>query len=180
MKNISIVPVARGLAAGFSIALAVLSTGCASIVHSGKRDITLNSEPTAAKVSVYRLDRKTLEASLLQTAVTPCVISLKPNAGYFKGQPYRLTFELPGYAPTSVEVRAQLSGWYFGNIVFGGLIGMLIVDPATGAMWNLTPDKISPSLTKSQAALLHSGDGFLVKLAAQVTPSEAAAMQRIN
>ena len=26
-----------------------------------------------------------------------------------------------------------------GYLIFGGLLGYLIVDPATGAMWNLTP-----------------------------------------
>jgi hypothetical protein len=30
-----------------------------------------------------------------------------------------------------------MDGWYIGNILFGGLIGILIVDPLTGAMWKL-------------------------------------------
>jgi hypothetical protein len=29
-----------------------------------------------------------------------------------------------------------MSGWYCGKLLFGGLIGMLAVDPATGAIWN--------------------------------------------
>ena len=30
-----------------------------------------------------------------------------------------------------------MDGWYIGHILFGGLIGFLIIDPATGSMWKL-------------------------------------------
>jgi hypothetical protein len=36
-----------------------------------------------------------------------------------------------------------------GNIVFGGLIGLLIVDPATGAMWKLEETQVI-NLAKNQ------------------------------
>lgn len=39
-----------------------------------------------------------------------------------------------------------MDGWYWGNILFGGLIGMLAVDPATGAMYKL-PKATSAGLT---------------------------------
>lgn len=172
---------ARGVVAGVLAGLALVGSGCASIVHNGKRDINLRSEPTAATVEVYRLSRnQAVPPILISSETTPCVVSLKPSAGYFKGQAYRLTFTHEGHAPTSIEVQPKLSGWYFGNIVFGGLIGMLIVDPATGAMWNLSPEEIAPTLSPSQARLLQSGDGFLIKLASQATSSETSAMVRIN
>ncbi|MCX4027392.1 hypothetical protein H0A36_10465 [Endozoicomonas sp. SM1973] len=34
-------------------------------------------------------------------------------------------------------ITSTLDGWYFGNLFLGGLIGMLIVDPLTGAMFKL-------------------------------------------
>ncbi|MFH6792762.1 hypothetical protein ACHRCF_16520, partial [Acinetobacter baumannii] len=46
----------------------------------------------------------------------------------------------------TVEVTGTLSGWYLGNIIFGGLIGLLIVDPATGAMYKLAPKDINTVL----------------------------------
>ena len=107
-------------------------------------------------------------------------VVLDPKRGYFKGQAYRLKFELTGYQPAEVVVRPALSGWYFGNIVFGGLIGMLVVDPITGSMWNLTPDKIEQSLTPAQASLLRQGHGFMVVLVAEATPAERASMVRVN
>lgn len=38
----------------------------------------------------------------------------------------------------AVTLTTGPSGWYVGNVVFGGLIGLLIVDPATGAMWGIS------------------------------------------
>jgi hypothetical protein len=46
-----------------------------------------------------------------------------------------------------------VDGWYFGNLLFGGLIGLLIVDPATGAMYKLEPNEINCNLVSSAVAL---------------------------
>jgi hypothetical protein len=35
-----------------------------------------------------------------------------------------------------------LNKWYFGNILLGGVIGMLVVDPLTGAMYSLDEDYV--------------------------------------
>jgi hypothetical protein len=150
-------------------------TGCATIVHSGPRPISVASTPSGAQVSIYDRSNK-----LVQTNTTPFVAKLDSRYGYFTGQSYRLVFDMPGHAPTEVKLQSTLSGWYFGNIVFGGLIGMLIVDPLTGAMFNLAPDKIEQPLTESQAQVIHSGQGLLVILSSQATEQERAEMVRVN
>ena len=49
-----------------------------------------------------------------------------------------MTFKKEGYVPYSAKIERGVDGWYIlGNLFFGGLIGWLIVDPATGAMWTL-------------------------------------------
>ncbi len=48
---------------------------------------------------------------------------------------------------------------YIGNILFGGLIGMLAVDPVTGAMYVL-PDTVSQSLD-AEAPKTSQADGSL-------------------
>jgi hypothetical protein len=100
--------------------------------------------------------------------------------GYFKGQTYRLVFEMPTYATAELTLGSSVSGWYFGNLVLGGLIGMLIVDPLTSAMYNLTPDKVQQPLTASQAEVIRNGKGVLVVLVSQTTQGERAAMVRVN
>jgi len=150
-------------------------SACATIVHGGPRAISVASTPQGAKVSIYDRDNH-----LVQTNMTPFVAQLTTKYGYFRGQQYRLVFELPAHATTQVNLKSELSGWYAGNIVFGGLIGMLIVDPLTGAMYNLSPDKIEQPLSASQAQVIRDRQGVLVVLASQVTDNERAEMVRVN
>jgi hypothetical protein len=128
-------------------------TGCATIMNSGPRRVSVASTPLGAKVSIY--DRSN---TLVQTSTTPFVAQLSTKYKYFKGQQYRVVFELPSYSTTEVQLRSSLSPWYVGNLVlFGGLLGMLIVDPLTGAMYNLTPDKIEQPLNPAEAEVIRSG-----------------------
>jgi hypothetical protein len=158
-----------------TVGACVAAVGCATIVHSGPRAISVASTPSGAKVSIY--DRSN---ALVQTSTTPFVAQLSTRYGYFKGQKYRLVFELPGHAPAEVNLESELSGWYLGNLVFGGLIGMLIVDPLTGAMYNLSPEKIEQPLTTSQAEVIRDGKGLLVVMTSQITERERAEMVRVN
>jgi hypothetical protein len=166
--------------AKLSLAIALLCAGlflggCASIVHSGNRTLSINSQPTGAKASIRKSGG---EVVVVQN--TPCTVSLDPKGGYFKGQSYTLKLELDGYQTTEVELRPTLSGWYFGNIVFGGLIGMIAVDPVTGSMWNIEPAKIEQRLTSSQATMLKNKEGFVVVLVSDLTASERKSMTKIN
>ena len=149
--------------------------GCATIVHGGPRAISVASSPSGARVSIY--DRSN---ALVQTNTTPFVAQLNTKYRYFKGQTYRLVFELPGHANAEVKLDSSLSGWYFGNIIFGGLLGMLIVDPLTGAMYNLTPEKIEQPLNANQAQVIREGKGLLVVLVSQTTSNEREQMVRVN
>lgn len=60
-----------------------------------------------------------------------------------------------------MPLSANLNGWYFGNILFGGPLGILIVDPASGAMWKL-PESVNASL--SSMATLSNGNGKSIKI----------------
>jgi hypothetical protein len=154
---------------------AALVGGCASIVHGGNRTLTINTQPPGAKATISKL-----EGDLVSVTNTPCTVSLDPKRGYFKGQSYRLKLELTGYQTTQIELRSEMSGWYWGNILLGGLIGMLAVDPVTGSMWNIAPNKIEQTLTSSQTALIRDGKGFVVVLASNLTDAERAAAVKIN
>jgi hypothetical protein len=123
-------------------------TGCATLVHKGPRQVSVTSTPPGARVSIY--DRSN---SLVQVSTTPFVATLPTKFAYFKGQDYRLVFELPAYTSAEVHLQTTVSRWYFGNLLFGGLLGLVIVDPSTGAMFNLAPAQIEQPLIASQAQL---------------------------
>ena len=170
------IKLARALGVSTLTALALFGAGCASIVHGGPRTITVNSKPEGARVLIVKVGT----GDSVHSGTTPFTVSLSPKRGYFKGQSYIVRLDLAGYQPAEVALRAEMSGWYLGNIVFGGLIGMLAVDPVTGAMWNLTPNKIEQGLTENQTALIRNGEGFLVVLESQLTDGERANMVRVN
>jgi hypothetical protein len=60
-------------------------------------------------------------------------------------------FTKEGYDARVMTIQADLNGWYFGNLVFGGAIGMLIVDPITGAMWKINQRDVQGILNQASA-----------------------------
>jgi len=120
-----------------------MTTGCASIVSRSQYPVTINSNPSGATVTV-----KNKRGVDVQKATTPATVTLAASAGFFSPANYSFHFEKEGCFPASTSLSAGMDGWYIGNILFGGLIGWIIVDPATGAMWklddtvygNLSPD----------------------------------------
>jgi hypothetical protein len=119
--------------------------GCASIVSKSNWPVTINSSPSGAKVTVSN-DRT---GAVMHSAETPTTITLPSSSGFFVPARYKLEFSKKGCAPVTTQVTATMNGWYVGNIVIGGLVGWLIVDPATGAMWKLD--------SRHDAALAPSG-----------------------
>jgi hypothetical protein len=106
--------------------------GCASIIGSNKENISINSSPDNAEVTI-----KNQSGTVVQKGKTPMTVNLDTSAGYFDGEKYTLVFNKEGYQNSSLTVSSTISGWYIaGNLVFlqGALIGWLIVDPATGCM----------------------------------------------
>jgi hypothetical protein len=152
-----------------------LITGCATIIHGGPRALPVASTPPGATVSIY--DRA---GKQVYHQTTPFIATLPSKYKFFSGQSYRLVFEMAGYQKSEVQVLPKVSGWYWGNLAFGGVLGMLIIDPATGAMYNLAPDKIDQKLTPATAGRPQPGDGLVVITTSQATPSELQAMEPIT
>ncbi len=120
---------------GILLALAFFLTGCASIVGKNMYPVTINSQPDEATIII-----KDEKGKQIYKGKTPTTITLSSGEAYFHAKNYTITFSKTGYADQTTEIKAGLSGWYFGNILFGGLIGALIVDPLTGNMWKLPTD----------------------------------------
>lgn len=114
------------LATGWALA------GCATIVSDSKYPVVIASTPSGASF-VLRDD----EGAELFSGTTPETILLESGSGYFGKAQYEVTFTLAGHQETKARVGVSMDGWYFGNVLLGGLIGFLIVDPLTGAMWKL-------------------------------------------
>ncbi len=122
-----------------SISILLILISCASLIKGGKEEIFIVSEPVEnAKITIFDMNKK----YVVKKGKTPIRIQLKTGAGYFKSAFYKVTIEADGYKKKEIllDTTHRLLGWYgCGNACFGvfGLIGWIIVDPATGAMWTL-------------------------------------------
>lgn len=142
----------------------LLVSSCASIISTGTQKVPVKSEPSEASVKVF--DKK---GELIETQTTPCILTLKRGTGFFQSAKYRLVIEKQGYVAHEVKLTGNLNGWYLGgNFLLGGLIGWVIVDPLTGAMWTLNPSEIRIDFKSPQGRLLPSKDGLHILLSSQL------------
>lgn len=122
-------------------------TSCATLLSGSKNLVHIRTDPPAANISI--LDRHGREVFNGRSQAN---IHLKAGAGYFVPAKYTIKINAPGYQEKIIEIKATMNGWYFANIFIGGAIGMLIIDPATGAMWKLKNIAIDEKLDKMESA----------------------------
>jgi hypothetical protein len=70
---------------------------------------------------------------------TPIVVPIK------RGDTHVVRLEKDGYEPFDATLTHKVSGWVWGNLAFGGLIG-LGVDAAAGSLYNIYPEQITGTL----------------------------------
>jgi hypothetical protein len=120
---------------------------CATVRHSVPEPVTITSEPPDARVTIT--DLRTHQ--LLVRASTPVVVPLARHAGYMRPARYKVVVEKPGYQPYVLRLQAELEKEYFGNFVVGGPLGLLVIDPLTGAMYAL-PSRVHAVLVTANTA----------------------------
>jgi hypothetical protein len=125
----------RHFAPATSILACLFLVGCGTIIHGGTQDVSVTSEPSGA----------TVEVDGSEIGETPVTRSLD------RGSQHTVEISMDGYESEQISIRKSTSGWVWGNIVFGGLIG-LAVDASTGGMYKLTPTQVQQTLDEETAA----------------------------
>jgi len=154
------------LACGVVALVAFLGgTGCATVIKGTRQPVSIFATPSDAKVTVYDSS-----GAVLTSQAPPVTLSLPRSKGYFSPGEYRVQVERAGYTPTVVTISGSINGWYIvGNFFIGGLIGWLIVDPLTGAMWDLHPTTVNANLAK-QGAVVPREAAVCITLKPQASP----------
>lgn len=135
-----------------AVVSALTLSSCATIFGGSRHTFVVNSSPQDAQLVIT--DKKGKEVF---NGHTPAEVRLKSGAGYFSPAQYTVKFTKPGHEELIVPIHFRLNGWYFGNILIGGAIGMLIVDPLTGGMWKVSPgEKQIYKTLKPQGATVHN------------------------
>lgn len=120
-----------------SISLLLLSmmslTSCATIVNGTKQKIGISSQPSHAAVWVDNY----------YMGETPVIVQMTRKDNHF------VRIELEGYLPFEAMFTRDVSGWAFGNIIFGGFIG-IAVDVITGGIYKLSPEQVQAQMYPNQ------------------------------
>lgn len=119
----------------------LLASGCATIVSGNKYPVSIQSNPSGAEFTVVNND----SGAVISEGTTPDTVTLYSGASYFKPAHYTITIKKAGHEPKTINLKAELNSWYIGNILFGGPLGLLVVDPISGAMYAL-PTEVSANL----------------------------------
>jgi len=160
------------------LSIALLLSGCATIIGSPTQLMPVSSTPNDAAVSIT--DEKGIE---IFKGMTPTTVTLqKSNGSYWGKKSYVVRISKDGFESQSIPVTASANGWYIGgNILFGGLIGWFIVDPLNGGMYTLSPENINASLSGKTAHNNTATDGGIAIMLIEDVPADLRSkMQRIN
>ena len=160
--------------ASASTLIAILS-GCASIVSDNKEIVSINSSPQEAEIIITDENHNEI-----YRGKTPTTVTLNTSDGYFDGQEYTISFRKDGYEAHTLTVGSRINGWYVGNIVFGGFIGLLVVDPLTGAMWALESDDVDIALRTNVAQQEAPASGLEIVTLSDVPESARSRMVQVN
>jgi len=120
---------------------AMLTSGCATIINGSTQTVEIASEPEGASIMIDGEDFGT----------TPASVDLKRKTAHV------VSIALPGYETQELTLERKTSGWVWGNIIFGGLIG-LVVDISAGGMYKLTPEQLAATLESDPSAGLGEGE----------------------
>lgn len=142
--------------ATFLLKLSALAslTSCATIMHGTRQSVGIASNPTNACVW---LDRT-------YVGNTPIIVEMTRKDNHI------VTIQLDGYQTYEAAFSRQVSGWVFGNVVFGGVIG-LAVDAISGGIYRLTPDQIQAELRSNNTTCAKKSSDSYVFVVLEPNPS---------
>ena len=138
-----------------SLLLSLISlTSCATIMHGTTQCVGISSNPTNALVWLDRC----------YVGNTPISVNMTRKDSHI------VNIELEGYEPYEATFSRKLSGWVFGNIIFGGVIGVAI-DAISGGIYALTPDQVQAELCANQVVYSKKSTDSFIAIVLQPDPS---------
>lgn len=97
----------------------IAASGCATLVSGSGQSVQIDSTPSNAIVKINNFQR----------GQTPVRVELDRAQKVAS-----VEIELPGFEPEKIELQRSVNGRIWGNILIGGIIGV-VIDASTGAMY---------------------------------------------
>ena len=101
-KGFALILVMCGALAGLCL------SACATIIHGMRQEVGISSSPTGAEVWVDNV----------KMGETPVVAKLR------RKDTHTVKLLMPGYQAYETTITRSVSGWVWGNIAIGGLLGL--------------------------------------------------------
>jgi hypothetical protein len=139
-----------------TVVVGVFLAGCASIIHGTRQDVGISSSPTGATVTIDNGP----------AGVTPLIADLRRKDNHI------VRIEMEGFQPFETTITRSVSGWVWGNLVFGAIPG-LAIDAITGGLYKLSPENVSGTLAEEELGLELSGDKLYVTVVLRPDPTWA-------
>jgi hypothetical protein len=148
-------------------ALVVLTSGCATITKGSSQTITVDTDPSGAICTLTR------DAKMLAVVnPTPGSISISKDSGAIS-----VICKKESFLDAAGTMTSQFQAMTFGNILFGGLIG-IAVDAASGATHEYPP-LVTITLIPAQFATLADRDTFFDRMRQTLVREAAEVKERI-
>jgi hypothetical protein len=116
---------------GCACMCALFATGCASVAKTTTYDVKIATNAPEAKATV----RDGGNGMVIAQGKTPLTVNLESSDGFFSRAKYTCeVVDLQTDNKKIIPINGEMSSWFWGNFVIGGILGMAI-DGATGAMY---------------------------------------------
>ena len=130
------------------LVLAGLLPGCATIVQGGSQNVTVETNPPGATCAVDRMGQR-----LGMVAPTPGTVRIDKSKNDLA-----ITCTKDGFRPASIAQTPSFGAATLGNIIAGGVIGV-VVDAASGANYTYPAD-VKLELSPAGWPLASNGPGM--------------------
>ena len=158
----------RLLAAAALAALVLLTTGCATITKGTSQTVTVDTDPSGATCTLTR-DAKTLAV----VNPTPGSVSIGKSS-----TPITVVCKKVDFLDVAGTLTSQFQAMTFGNVLFGGLIGVA-VDAASGATHEYDPI-VTITMIPAQFPDIAARDTFFDRMRATLLREAAEVKARIE
>jgi hypothetical protein len=153
---------------GLLLLLVMLTSGCATLTKGGSQTVTVDTDPSGATCTLMR------DAKLVAIVnPTPGSVPVEKAQGTVA-----VACRKQGYLEAAGNLASEFQAMTFGNILFGGIIG-IAVDAASGAMHQY-PDSVTITLIPEEFATAGARDAFFDRMRTALERETAEVRNRID
>jgi hypothetical protein len=150
------------------LSAAAMLNGCATLVKGSSQSVVVNTDPPGA---ICSLTRKGKEIAVVNP--TPGTITVDKSK-----DAVAVSCNRAGYLESAGTINSQFQAMTFGNILFGGLVGVAI-DAGSGAMNEYEPS-ITLTLMPAEFSSDAKRDAFFDKMRTEFLAQSDQVVERIK